>query len=175
MKNIFALITILGFISASQLSAQDCNNFHKKKCYGSDNPMMRYNTQSKSGMFLLGHTSDLVFVSHAGQDYRLSLCQDKNVEEPIKFKVLDGRSKEVLFDSETDVMDVPAEEGGEEFAGPPMFFEFTSGVTKKIIVRIIAPGPPPEEGKSKNEEPDPKSLFCVGVLIENMATVKLGF
>lgn len=157
---------------AGVVQAQECVNFQKKQCLGSDNPYMTYNTQSKSGMFVLGHTSDLIFVAHAGQDYHLSLCQDKNVEEPIKFKVLDGRSKEVLFDSETASLDTPAE--GEESAGPPMSFEFSCEVTKKIIVRITAPGPPPKEG-AKNEEPDPESLFCVGVLIENMPTTKLGF
>lgn len=177
------IITILSALSlcigiSPALNAQDCNNFHKKKCYGSDNAYMRYNTQSKSGMFVLGHTSDLVFVAHAGQDYNISLCQDKDVEEPIKFKVLDGRSKEVLFDNESAALDVPVEEGAEGEGGLPMSFEFSCEVTKKIIIRITAPGPPPEEGGGKgrrNAEPDPESLFCVGVLIENMPTPKLGF
>ncbi len=163
---------------SGSLHAQECKNFHKKKCNGSDDPYMRYNTQSKSGMFVLGHTSDLVFVSHAGQDYRISLCQDNDVEELIKFKVIDGRSKDVLFDSESSALDVPVDEESGEEASLPMFFEFSSEVTKKIIVRITAPGPPPEEGKEKgkkNEEIDPESLFCVGVLLENMPTPKLGF
>jgi len=178
MKNLFSTLIILCSLIANTAYTQECNNFHKKKCYGSDNPYMRYNTQSKSGMFVLGHTSDLVFVAHAGQDYRISLCQDKDVEEPIKFKVLDGRSKDVLFDNETAALDVPVDEESGEEGGMPMFFEFSSEVTKKIIVRITAPGPPPEEGESKakrNAEPDPESLFCVGVLLENMPTPKLGF
>jgi hypothetical protein len=180
MRKLIGIMFTLSLVFSGQLSAQECNNFHKKKCYGSDDPYMRYNTQSKSGMFVLGHTSDLVFVAHAGQDYRISLCQDKDVEEPIKFKVLDGRSKELLYDNESAGLDVPVdEEAGEEGAGGlPMFFEFSSEVTKKIIVRITAPGPPPEEGgggKRKNAAPDPESLFCVGVLLENMPTPKLGF
>jgi hypothetical protein len=180
MRKLIGIMFTLSIVFSGQLSAQECNNFHKKKCYGSDDPYMRYNTQSKSGMFVLGHTSDLVFVAHAGQDYRISLCQDKDVEEPIKFKVLDGRSKEQLFDNESAALDVPVdEEAGEEAEGGlPMFFEFSSEVTKKIIVRITAPGPPPEEGgggKRKNAAPDPESLFCVGVLLENMPTPKLGF
>ncbi|GAB4381141.1 MAG: hypothetical protein Kow0075_12820 [Salibacteraceae bacterium] len=169
------VLSVSVLLASLAISAQDCNNFHKRKCYGSDNPYMNYNSQSKSGLFVLGHTSDLVFVAHAGQDYRITLCQDRRVEEPIKFKVLDGRSKEVLFDSETAALDTPAE-GDDGDQSLPMFFEFTCDVTKKIIVRITAPGPPPEEGKGKrNQEPDPESLFCVGVLIENMPTPKLGF
>lgn len=159
---------MMGALIMNSVSAQDCANFHKRKCMGSDNPYMVYNTQSKSGMFILGHTSDLVIVAHAGQDYHISLCQDGKVEEPIKFKILDGRTKEVLFDSETNTT-----EGGVVDS-----FEFTCDLTKKIIIRIIAPGPPPQEGgggKGKSAEPDPESLFCVGVLVENMATPKLGF
>lgn len=172
MSKLLFLIPVLG-LTLGSLSAQDCKNFHKRKCYGSDNISMMYNTQSKSGMFVLGHTSDLVFVAHSGQDYRISLCQDNNVEEPIKFKIVDSRSQDVLFDNETAALDVPADQGSE--GGLPMFFEFSSEVTKKIIVRITAPGPPPEEGGKKSAQPDPESLFCVGVLIENMATPKLGF
>lgn len=175
-KVTLGLALIFGLLVQTGVS-QDCKGFHKRKCYGSDNPYMNYNTQSKSGMFVLGHTSDLVFVAHAGQDYHLSLCQDKDVEEPIKFKVLDGRSKEELFDSESAVLDTPADEG-EDMGEAVNSFEFSCEVTKKIIIRITAPGPPPEEGDKKrgrNAEPDPESLFCVGVLIENMPTPKLGF
>lgn len=173
-------ITSLVFIGMISLPmfAQDCVNFHKKKCYGSDNPYMRFNTQSKSGMFVLGHTSDLVFVAHAGQDYRVSLCQDKSVEEPLKFKIIDSRSEEVLFDNEAAALDLPPTEGeNPESAGLPQYFEFSADGTKKIIVRITAPGPPPEEGgkKGNSDEPNPEDLFCVGVLVENMPTPKLGF
>ncbi|MDC1221621.1 hypothetical protein N8Z47_03030 [Salibacteraceae bacterium] len=180
MRNLIGILIILSAMLTSSLHAQECKNFHKKRCYGSDDPYMRYNTQSKSGMFILGHTSDLVFVGHAGQDYRISLCQDNDVEEPIKFQVIDSRSKDVLYDNESDALDVPVDEDSEEEAGLPMFFEFSCEVTKKIIIRITAPGPPPEEGKDKekgrrNDEVDPESLFCVGVLLENMPTPKLGF
>jgi len=181
MKGMIRLIGLTAILSGFMLTttfAQDCNNFHKRKCYGSDNAYMRYNSQSKSGMFVLGHTSDLVFVAHAGQDYHISLCQDKKVEEPLKFQVIDGRSKEVLFDNQNAALDVPAEgtEDGENTL--PQSFEFSADNTKKIILRITAPGPPPEEGdgkKGKNAEPDPEDLFCVGVLVENMPTPKLGF
>ncbi len=183
MKKLIGLFILIGVLIASNASfAQECKNFHKKKCRGSDNPNMGYNTQSKSGMFILGHTSDLVFVGHAGQDYRVSLCQDNDVEEPVKFKIIDSRSKDVLFDNEAAALDVPMEEEGNngedlENGELPMFFEFSAETTKKVIVRITAPGPPPEEGKKgkRDAEPDPESLFCVGVLIEYMPTPKLGF
>lgn len=171
----YSLLLIFS-LSLNALTAQECKNFHKKRCETSDDPNMRYNNQSKSGLFVLGHTSDLVFVAHAGNDYRITLCQEKKVEEPLKFKILDGRSKEVLFDNEQVALDVPAE--GEEGADGslPYYFEFSADVTKKIIIRITAPGPPPEEGKKgKGDEPDPEDLFCVGVLLENMPTPKLGF
>lgn len=174
-KFLIGLFIGLMTIMSADVIAQDCNNFHKKKCWGSDNPSMRYNSQSKSGLFVLGHTSDLTFVAHAGHDYRVSLCQDKKVEEPLKFKILDGRSKEVLFDNETAVLDTPAE-GDNGDQSLPQYFEFSTELTKKIIIRITAPGPPPEEGKKgRNAQPDPEDLFCVGVLLENMPTPKLGF
>lgn len=181
MKNILVptlLLLMLAYVVPT--NAQQCQNFHKRRCEGSDDVNMRYNNQSKSGMFVLGHTSDLVFVAHAGKDYRISLCQDSKVEEPIKFKVIDSRSKEVLFDSEQASLDVPVEEGDVANDGAmPFHFEFSCDVTKKIIVRITAPGPPPSEDggkkKGKREEPDPEDLFCVGVLLENMDTPKLGF
>lgn len=126
-------------------------------------------------MFVLGHTSDLIFVAHAGQDYNISLCQDKKVEEPLKFQVIDSRSDEVLFDNQNAALDVPVEEGADPENTLPQSFEFTADATKKIIIRITAPGPPPEEGERGKKEPDPEDLFCVGVLVENMSTPKLGF
>lgn len=179
MTKLLGLTTILTVFIGLSSMAQDCTSFHKRKCYGSDNPYMRYNTQSKSGMFVLGHTSDLVFVAHAGQDYRISLCQDSKVEEPLKFQVIDGRSEDVLFDNQTAALDIPPAEGEDaEDPGLPMYFEFSADATKKIIVRITAPGPPPAQGEAKKgrqTEPDPEDLFCVGVLVENMPTPKLGF
>jgi hypothetical protein len=179
MTRFIGLTVLLAATLGTSAIAQDCDNYHKRRCYGSENPYMRYNTQSKSGMFVLGHTSDLVFVAHAGQDYRISLCQDKKVEEPIKFQVIDSRSNEVLFDNQTANLDVPPAEGDDaENGGLPSYFEFTADATKKIIVRITAPGPPPEAGsdkKGRQEEPNPEDLFCVGVLLENMPTPKLGF
>lgn len=166
-------LTLVLIALASAGFAQDCTNFHKRKCDGSENALMAYNTQSKSAMFVLGHTSELVFVAHSGQDYRVSLCYDDKIEEPLKFKILDGRNKEVLFDNEAASLDAPNPDSP---GGLPQHFEFSCDVTKKIIVRITAPGPPPEEGgKGKNSEPDPESLFCVGVLVENMPTPALGF
>lgn len=177
MKNLIGLTVLFSGLLTLSSIGQDCNSFHKRKCYGSDNAYMSYNTQSKSGMFVLGHTSDLVFVAHSGQDYRVSLCQDKKVEEPLKFQVIDSRSNDVLFDNQNAALDVPPAEGEEEGLGLPQFFEFSADATKKIIIRITAPGPPPEEGdkKGKNDEPNPEDLFCVGVLLENMPSPKLGF
>ncbi len=178
MKSLLGLTVIFSGLLTLSSIGQECNNFHKRKCYGSNNPYMSYNTQSKSGMFVLGHTSDLVFVAHSGQDYRVSLCQDKKVEEPLKFQVVDSRSDEVLFDNQDAALDVPPVEGEEEEMGLPQFFEFSADATKKIIIRITAPGPPPEEGegkKGKKEEPDPDDIFCVGILLENMPSPKLGF
>lgn len=168
---LLTIFTVALFSTAG--NSQDCHNFQKRKCNGSDNPYMSYNNQSKAGMFVMGHTSDLVFVAHSGKDYHISLCQDNKVEEPIKFKVLDGRSEEVIFDNEQAAIDGGGSEG--EAAGNPMAFDFSADVTKKIIIRITAPGPPPEEGKGKASKPDPDDLFCVGVLIEDMPTPQLGF
>ena len=179
IKSLIGLTVIFsGFFTLSSIG-QECNNFHKRKCYGSDNAYMSYNTQSKSGMFILGHTSDLVFVAHSGQDYRVSLCQDKKVEEPLKFQVIDSRSKDILFDNQDAALDIPPAEGEDpEEAGLPQFFEFSADATKKIIIRITAPGPPPQKGESKRgkkNEPDTDDLFCVGVIVENMPSPKLGF
>lgn len=173
-KFILTLVLSAATLSALNVTAQDCNNFHKRKCNGSNDPQMAYNTQSKSGMFVLGHTSDLVFVAHAGHDYRISICQDKKVEEPVKFKIIDSRSKQVLFDNETAKLDTPdKKDKGDQSL--PDYFEFTANVTKKIIVRITAPGPPPEEGQKASKEPNPEDLFCVGVLLESMPSPDLGF
>ena len=174
-KLILGLVISAASLCTYSVNAQECKNFHVKKCWSSENSAMKYNSQSKSGMFVLGHTSDLVMVAHARHDYRISLCQDKKVEEPLKFKILDGRSKEVLFDNETATLDVPADDaqGGDQSL--PQYFEFSADVTKKVIIRITAPGPPPEEGKKASSKPNPEDLFCVGVLVENMPTPALGF
>jgi len=177
IRNLTVSTLFMAFVAVG--FGQACANFHKRKCAGADNEYFRYNTQSKSGLFELGYTSDLFIVVHAGQDYRVSLCQDKKVEEPIKFKIIESRTEIVLFDNEQAATEVEgnSENGGN---GPQFtdFFEFSAASTQKIIIRITAPGPPKaaaEGKKGKHHEPDPEDLFCVGVLVENMPTPKLGF
>jgi hypothetical protein len=95
-KHINKISLLLAIVMIPAMSfAQYCNNFHQKKCYRSDNEMFRYNGQSKSALFTQGQTSELSIVVYTNQDYRISLCMDKNFGSQIKFKVYESKKVQV--------------------------------------------------------------------------------
>lgn len=165
MKKIFFLIAV---ITSGLISAQ-CPNFHKMNCMRGSEETFHYNSQSKSGLFTPGMTSELKVVLYEGMDYSISLCNDKILGKgEMKFTLKDAKTGEVIYDNTTD-------EGSQQI-------EFTCETTRNVLIRVTAPGAAAGGGSdvAKTGNKPAKSARaedagCVGVLIEQKPATKSGF
>jgi len=113
-------------------------------------------SQSRAGAVKPGETYEMAFIAQAGMDYRLSAKAAEGgtityevYETYVEKKVVDGkdvfkRVKKVLSGSGAEAI------------------EFTTDKTRKIYVSVTLTGG------------DAKKIECVGVLIEDKKTTKLG-
>ena len=154
MKKLILILLFAGTVIS--LNAQHCYDFHRSNCYPSDNEFFEYNGQSKSALFAKGTTSTLNVVIYKGQDYRFSFCLEDHLGDRVVYKIMDGKSKEVLYDNASD-----------EYADT---FEFSCEYTRKIIVEMTIP----DDGHG-GEQLKPKDMGCLGFLIEHMPTPRSGF
>ena len=160
------------FIAGALLvNAQYCNTFHKKYCQPAGNELFQYNAQSKSALFAIGKTSELNIIVYGGQDYRISLCTDKNLGERVEFKIYEEdkstKKRDLLYDNSKD--DYTSE------------IEFSNDYTIRLIIEVTVPdGSSAGKGNSVKDGGKGKSLQgsdmgCLGVLVEHMSTQKQGF
>jgi len=119
-------------------------------------------SQSRAGSVKPGETYEIAFIAQVGMDYRLSskalnssagTLSYEVYEQIVEKKMVDGketfkRVKHVLANSS-------------QAGGAPL--EFTTDKTRKVFIEVSLSG-----GDSKKTE-------CVGVLIENKKSTKLGF
>ena len=149
---VFAFMLCMPVLS----QAQYCHNFHRSNCYRSANKFFKYNGQSKSALMAKGQSSNLNVVVYSGQDYRVSICTEPELGEKMEWRILDGKSKDVLYDNADD-----------EYSQQ---FEFTCDKTRSLVFEVSVP-----DGETKNKRLKPTDMACLGLLIEHMATPKSGF
>lgn len=158
--SILLIVTLMGVMT---VSAQDCIDYHKKKCKRTQETT-NYNLSpdSRSALLLKGQTSEFRLLIYQGKDYRITVCNDEILGTNIQFKIIDYDTNEVLYDNK-DYNYVKE-------------FEFTvlMSRTVKIIVTV------PDDSNSTTVtnsgfRAKPTSMGCVGVLIEDMITPKKGF
>lgn len=136
-------------------SQAPCVTYHRQAgCSMASEPGFIYNSQSKSGIFAKGTTSKLKFVGFAGFDYSISLCADKSLGTEIGMVLSDANTGEVLYDNATDAK------------SPHM--EFSCETSRNMFITITIPGSGPSKGKTAD-------AACLGVLIEQKVTPKVGF
>lgn len=157
MRRIIAIVCILA-LTPLAVSAQFCNNFHRKNCRSASDSgeEFLYNGQSKSAMFEKGQTSELKFIAYKGQDYRMVICTETALGNQVQFRIRDGRTGDVLYDNSADNM---AQE-----------FEFSCENTRHLSLEVTVP-----TGETKTEKYKPEDMACLGVLIEHKPTTKTGF
>lgn len=133
-----------------------CTDFHLKACsFERKDINFKYNSQSRSALFRPGQSSKLVFTATKGYDYRMTFAAEESVLNggKIHFKLIDARTKAVLFDSE--------ESGATEF-------EFICDSSINIQVEITLP-----EGSAETKS---KVVYgCVGFLLESRPSLNTGF
>ncbi len=139
-----------------QLPSQlPCSNYHRQAgCSLVSEEGFRYNSQSRSGLFARGTTSKLKAIFYAGFDYSITICPDASLGNDIQFTLSDALDGTVIYDNNTDNK------------APHM--EFSCETTRNLFVTVIIPGGQIQKGKAVDGA-------CLGILIEQMVTPKVGF
>ena len=162
MKKIFLLMSVCVSLGLSSTFAQTstCGQFHKSNCIiegtKADRKLFQYNSQSKSGLFAQGTTSKMRCVVYKGMDYRMTVCCETVLGEKINFKIFDGRTQELLFDSQKN-------EDTKQF-------EFSAGSTRQLVIEVTVP-----TGEVKEQKGKPVDAACVGLLMEHKVSERPGF
>jgi hypothetical protein len=157
MKNLKISLVLLAIvcINLPLTSQAPCVTFHRTAgCSQASEAGFIYNSQSKSGLFAKGTTSKLKAIFYSGFDYSISLCADKVLGDQIGMVLSDAKTGEVLYDNATDNK------------APHM--EFSCETTRNMNITITIPGTGPGKGKSAD-------AACLGILIEQKVTPKVGF
>jgi len=162
MKRIFFALLICAGLTTNHAIAQAsvCGDFHKKACYmegtRKDKRAFMYNAQSKSGLFAQGSTSKMRCVVYKGNDYRISVCCETIIGDKVNFKIYDARTNELLFDNTKN--------------DNTQQFEFQATTTRQLVIEATVPSGDVKEEKGKAE-----NAACVGLLIENKVSDRVGF
>ncbi|OQA99124.1 MAG: hypothetical protein BWY22_00599 [Bacteroidetes bacterium ADurb.Bin217] len=158
--SIMLIVTLTGMMT---VSAQDCIDYHKKKCKRTqETTNYGISPDSRSALLLKGQTSEFRLLIYQGKDYRITVCNDEILGTNIQFKIIDYDTNEVLYDNK-DYNYVKE-------------FEFT--VLMSRTVKIVVSVPDDSNTTAVNNSgfrAKPTSMGCVGVLIEDMITPKKGF
>jgi len=150
-----AIILIFFLFVSNSIKAQGCYGYHKvdTDCRISSDGGFRIYGQSKSAVVEINKTFEYKLVLYGQKDYIISLCSDKRI--PIKYKIINARSKNVLFDnSEDDYINSVG---------------FSNDFTQSVIIEITI------ENEDFEIDRADDGLACVGVNIYWRKTPKIGF
>jgi|GEM_PF-419324 hypothetical protein len=163
-------------LSVGTLSAQSCTGFHKKACSSGASEGWVYNSQSKSGLFEAGMSSEIKIVIFKDFDYAMTLCNEKALGKgELSLSIKDAKTGEVIYDNATD--------------DQSQHIEFTCATTRSVIVTVTAPGGDGNKSSKASGNDNKKTASktvsaksaqtvdggCVGLLIEQKASSKQGF
>lgn len=144
-------IALLFFLSLSGVFAQECYEYHKAACKPAKSKYAYDQTRnSVSFLFKAGESREVPVDLYAGKDYRITICSSEVFDDVISFSVLrqDGT---IIYSNAND-----------NYA---LNLEFSSKKTQQLTILLEIP--------ETNSGLEVKG--CVGVLIEDMVSVKTGF
>ncbi len=161
MKKLFLMLAVCLGMNALVAQSSYCGGYHKTNCIiegtKADRKAFAYNSQSKSGLFSQGTTSKMRCVVYKGMDYRMTVCAETELlGDKVNFKIFDGRTLELLFDSQKNE--------------DTRQFEFSAGSTRQLVIEVTVP-----TGEVKEEKGKPSDAACVGLLIEHKVSERTGF
>lgn len=132
--------------------AQDCFDFHKKNCQPEKSKFSySVNNASVSYAFLPGESKCVQLQLLQGKDYRMTVCSDSLYIGVVSFVITDEEGKVIYDNSQEGLSDN---------------LEFSCRKTNTVEITITAP---------KRLDVDENTKGCIGVLIEDMVTPKIGF
>lgn len=188
------LLSVLFLSVGEEVSAQSvCVDYHKFNCQPAGDKRWSVNGQSKSASVQIGRETELNIIIYRGQDYRISVCQDRKLlGEEIAIRLVEkvrvpreGAASQAITDDDgnqtgttkevkdTDRMFEEIEKVLWDNTEHDMIqeVEFSCATTKRIAVKVIAAG---SEGKAKRSDKQ-FDIGCAGILVEHMVTPDLGF
>lgn len=149
------MVAILMGLHINLASQLPCSNYHRQAgCSQASEEGFRYNSQSRSGLFARGTTSKLKAVFYAGMDYSITICPDPSLGTDIQFTLTDAADGSLIYDNATD--------------NKLPHMEFSCETTRNMFVTVIIPGGASGKGQAQDGA-------CLGILIEQMVTPKVGF
>jgi hypothetical protein len=172
IKSILLIVVLSA--SWSIFNAQTCTGFHKKSCKSGAAEGWVYNSQSKSGLFEEGMSSEIKIVIFKDFDYAITLCNEKALGRgELSLTIKDAKTGEVIYDNATD--------------DKAQHVEFTCATTRSVIVTVTVGGGDGSSNAKGNDtkktatkpaatkSAEPVNGGCVGLLIEQKASSKQGF
>ncbi len=169
---LFAALSVVALVP-SAVAQSECADYHKFNCNRSADKRFSVNGQSRSAAVKVGEETELNIIVYRAQDYRISVCNDEKVlGEALAIRLVEkvrvpkpgsDPAKKEFIEEEKVLWDNTEHEMANEI-------EFSCTATKRIAVKVNAPGA--AEGKGKRSGQD---IGCVGILIEHMPTPEVGF
>lgn len=153
MVDIKKLLLLILFIIPLSSFSQECFEYHKASCIPEPSRFTyNYNNYSVSYLFKAGQIRSYSVKLYTGKDYRITLCGDDVFNGVILFKIQrdDGV---VIYDN--------------SLHNYQLNIEFSSVKTQDVDIIIEAP-----QVVSLDSF---EIVGCIGVLIEDMVTIKTGF
>jgi len=143
------------FISLSDIYSQKCFEYQKSNCFPKKSKFSyKENPSSVSFVFSSGEKRQIPFTLLLGIDYRMTLCADPIFEGIIKFVIKGEDGKEIYNNSNQNFN---------------LNLEFSSRKTHNVTFELSAPEP------NKGVSDTVYFEGCIGLLIEEMVSVKTGF
>jgi hypothetical protein len=118
-------------------------------------------SQSRSGVLIPGENYEMSFIAQDGMDYRISAGAKNKDAGSVSFEVYEMVVQKTEKDGQTvykKIKKVIATSAD----GETEPVEFTTDKARKIVVKVNVMGG------------DPKTKQCIGVLIEDKKTIKIG-
>lgn len=150
LKYLFTILYILVFSQTN--FSQQCFEYHKDCPLPSSKFVYSETKYSVSFLFDAGNTKQTQLPLFSGKDYRITICADSVFNQVVNFKLINNQGK-VLYDNSKD--------------NYSLTLEFISKQTQNALLEITIPDMINPNGSV------PKG--CVGIRIEDMVSVRLGF
>ncbi len=148
------VITFYLAIFFSSLYSQECFNYHQQNCKPLPSKFTySVNSSSVSYKFGSGELRSIPFTLMEGKDYRFTICADNIFSDIINLTITATNGK-VLYDNSALKYELHT--------------EFSVQKTIDVYINIMSP-------KMEFAELPEHCCGCVGILIEEMVSVKLGF
>lgn len=150
MRFLFILFLIPSFFCCGQ----KCFEYHLEHCKLTSRFNYSVNSASRSFLMTSGDTRNIEFEIQQGKDYRISICSDEVFQNIIKLVII-KEDKSEIYNNELNRLEQSV--------------EFSVKQTQPVTVLIETPSPSIGISDTVFHE------GCVGIIIQEMVTIKTGF